>query len=96
MATTANAFKNQAQEQGNRNGSGREKTALLTLDLQGGILGLVPAEESVVGQAATALVFARSQQILVVHVGLGFSEGHPEIADYPSRFVQVKQNNLSS
>jgi nicotinamidase-related amidase len=71
-----------------------KKTAFLTLDLQKGIFGFAPAAESLVGHAAKALAFARSEQILVVHVGMGFSEGHPEIADWPPRFLQVKQNNL--
>ena len=73
-----------------------KKTAFLTLDLERGIVGFVPAGESVVRQAATALAFARSEQILLVDVELGFSEGHLEIADCPSRFLQVEQNNLSS
>ena len=41
-----------------------------------------------------AVEFARKKQFLIIHVGLGFSEGHPEIPDTESRFKRVKQNNL--
>jgi nicotinamidase-related amidase len=69
-------------------------TALLTLDLQKGLLGFIPAAEAVIPQAAKAVEFARQAQFLIIHVGLGFSEGHPEIPDTESRFQRIKQNNL--
>src|SRR5580658_3418736 len=69
-------------------------TALLTLDFQMGILGFVPGAEAVIPNAAKAVEFARKKQFLIIHVGLGFSQGHPEIADTESTFAKVKQNNL--
>ncbi len=71
-------------------------TALLTLDFQKGILDVAPGAESVVPNAATAVEFARKKQFHIIHVGLGFSEGHPEIPDtgFDSPFKRVKQNNL--
>jgi nicotinamidase-related amidase len=71
-----------------------KKTALLTLDFQKGILGFVPGAEAVIPSASRAVEFARKQQFLIIHVGLGFSEGHPEIPDTESRFKRLKQNNL--
>jgi len=72
-----------------------QKTALLTLDLQKGIFGFLPAAEAIVPNAAKAVEFARKKQILIIHVGLGFSEGHPEIPDNDSPLnKRVKQNNL--
>ena len=71
-----------------------KKTALLTLDLQNGILGFVPAAEAIISNAARAVEFARRKQFQIIHVGLGFSEGHPEIPDTESRFQRLKQNNL--
>ena len=71
-----------------------KKTALLTLDFQKGILGFVPGAEAVISNASRAVEFARKQQFLIIHVGLGFSEGHPEIPDTESRFKRLKQNNL--
>lgn len=69
------------------------KTALLTLDLQKGIVAMIPDGEAVLPAAAKAVDFARAQGIRVIHVGLGFAPGHPEISD-TSPFVRVKQGNL--
>jgi nicotinamidase-related amidase len=71
-----------------------QKTALLTLDLQKGIFGLVADSERVMPVAARAVGFARQNQFRIIHVGLGFSEGHPEIPDFESPFLRVKQHNL--
>jgi nicotinamidase-related amidase len=71
-----------------------KKTALLTLDFQKGIFGFVPGAEAVVPQAAKAVQFARNKHYMIIHVGLGFAEGHPEIPDTESRFKKVKENNL--
>ena len=70
------------------------KTALLTLDFQKGIFGFVPGAEAIIPNASKAVEFARKKQFLIIHVGLGFSEGHPEIPDTESRFTKIKQNNL--
>ena len=70
------------------------KTAFLTLDLQKGIFGLLPDSERVMPIAAKAVAFARQNQFRIIHVGLGFSIGHPEIPDFESPFLRVKQNNL--
>jgi nicotinamidase-related amidase len=71
-----------------------EKTALLTLDIQNGILGMAPVAEAILPAAGRAVEFARSKKYLIVHVGLGFSEGHPEIPNGESRFTRVRENNL--
>jgi nicotinamidase-related amidase len=65
------------------------KTALLTLDFQKGILGLVSGAEAAIPPAAKAVEFARKKQFQIIHVGLGFAEGHPEIPDHgDSRFAR--------
>ena len=71
-----------------------KKTALLTLDFQKGVLGLVPGADGMIANAAKAVDFARQKQFLLIHVGLGFSAGHPEIPDTESRFKRIKDNNL--
>ncbi len=71
-----------------------KKTAVLTLDLQKGIFGHVPDSEYMMPVAAKAVAFVRQNQFRIIHVGLGFSEGHPEIPDFESPFLWVKQNNL--
>jgi nicotinamidase-related amidase len=70
-----------------------KKTALLTLDFQKGIIGFAPAAEAIIPNASKAVEFARKKEFLIIHVGLGFSEGHPEIPD-ESRFKRAKENNL--
>jgi nicotinamidase-related amidase len=71
-----------------------KKTALLTLDFQQGILGFVPGAVAVVPAAAKAVEFARQMKFQIIHVGLGFAEGHPEIPDGNARFKMVKTNNM--
>jgi nicotinamidase-related amidase len=71
-----------------------KKTALLTLDFQKGIFGFAPGAEAIVPNAAKAVEFARKKQFFIIHVGLGFTEGHPEISDIDSPFKRVKLNNL--
>jgi len=71
-----------------------KKTALLTLDFQKGILGFAPGAEAILPNASKAVEFARKRQFQIIHVGLGFSGGHPEIPDTESRFKRVKENNL--
>ena len=70
-----------------------KKTALLTLDFQQGILDRVPAGEAILAKAAQAVELARKNQFLIIHIGLGFSVGHPEIPDHSS-LARVKQGNL--
>jgi nicotinamidase-related amidase len=71
-----------------------KKTALLTLDLQKGILGSAPGAEAIISNASRAVEFSRKNYFQIIHVGLGFSEGHPEISDIDSSFKKVKQDNL--
>ena len=71
-----------------------KKTALLTLDFQKGILGFAPGAEAILPNASKAVEFARKKQFQIIHVGLGFSAGHPEIPDTESRFKRIRENNL--
>jgi len=71
-----------------------KKTALLTLDFQKGIFGFVPGSDTIIPYASKAVEFARKKQFLIIHMGLGFSQGHPEIRDTDSIFKRVKDNNL--
>jgi nicotinamidase-related amidase len=71
-----------------------KKTALLTLDFQQGIFGFAPGAVAAVPAAAKAVEFARQRKIQIIHVGLGFEAGHPEIPDTNARFKMVKQNNM--
>jgi len=57
------------------------KTAVLTLDLQKGILAMGAGSESIIPNASKIVDFARKKNYQIIHVGLGFSEGYPEVAD---------------
>lgn len=70
------------------------KTAVLTLDLQKGILAMGSGYDSVIPNAAKIVDFARKKNYQIIHVGLGFSEGHPEVTTGESPFLRAKQNNL--
>ena len=54
---------------------------------------MVPGAEVVLAPAAKAVEFARRQGYFIIHVGLGFSKGHPEIPD-GSRFSMLKEKGL--
>jgi nicotinamidase-related amidase len=54
-----------------------QKTALLTLDLQKGVFGLVPGSERVMTMAAKAVAFARQNQFRIIHMGIAFFRGPP-------------------
>ncbi len=71
-----------------------KKTAFITLDYQNGIFAFAPNAASALPAAARAVEFARKNGFLVIHAGLGFSEGHPEIPDFETPFALVRQNNL--
>ena len=71
-----------------------KRTVLLTLDFQKGIFRLCSLSDVIIPNASKAVEFAREKQFLIIHVGLGFSAGHPEIPDTESRLQRVKQNNL--
>lgn len=73
-----------------------KKTALLTLDFQKGIIGSVSGSEAALPQAAKAVALARKKGYLLIHVGLGFEPGHPEIphSDGDSGFARVKKNKM--
>lgn len=70
------------------------KTALLSLDVQRGVLDFVPAAQSMLAPAARAMEAARKNQFLILHAGLGFEPGYPEVGPRASRFALVKERGL--
>lgn len=70
------------------------KTAVLTLDLQKGIMARGNDYESIISNASQIVGLARKKNYQLIHVGLGFSEGHPEVPDGDTPFLKAKQNNL--
>lgn len=56
------------------------KQALLVMDVQQGIVDRVGASEAYLGTIAGTLKAARAGGVCVLHVGLGFRAGHPEVS----------------
>jgi nicotinamidase-related amidase len=71
-----------------------KKTALLTLDLQHGILARVPGAAALRELAAQAVEEARKKNYRIIHVGLGFENGYPEAPVNGGPFAQVKSSGL--
>jgi nicotinamidase-related amidase len=70
------------------------KTALLTLDLQQGLFAMAPLAQVVLPQAAKAVEAARKKQFTILHVGLGFEPGYPEVSTVSPRFAMIKERGL--
>ncbi|NNN04301.1 MAG: cysteine hydrolase [Elusimicrobia bacterium] len=70
------------------------KTAVLGLDLQQGIFGFVPGAAACVPAAARAFDAARKAGARVLHVGLGFEPGYPEISPRHPRFSMLKERGV--
>jgi len=67
------------------------KTAVLSLDLQEGIFGLVPGAAVVLPNAAKVVEGARQGGFRLLHVGLGFEPGYPEVSPRNPRFTRMKE-----
>lgn len=71
-----------------------KKTAVLTLDIQQGILDRIKGHEVALENAAHVVSEARRKQYTLIHVGLGFEAGFPEISPKNSRFSSLKEQGL--
>ena len=71
-----------------------KKTAVLGLDIQEGILGFAPQAGAVMANAAKAVETARKGGSLLLHVGIGFEPGYPEISPRHPRFSMIKGRGL--
>lgn len=68
-------------------------TAVLSLDMQAGIIGMVSDASVIVGSAARATDYARKNGVHLIHVGIGFEDGYPEIPDH-SGFARIKGSGM--
>lgn len=68
-----------------------EKTAVLSLDIQQGIMSFAPGATAVLPHAARAMEFARKAGFFTAHVGIGFEPGYPEISARHPRFSMIKE-----
>ena len=69
-------------------------TAILFLDIQQGLFQSTPECEVVVPKAIQVAEFGRKHGMTIIHVGLGYEPGYPEIpVDHPT-FGRIRDNNL--
>lgn len=66
------------------------KTALLVMDMQAGIVPRLPDAAAVLSNVAKAIANARSKKMPVIYVVVGFRQGTPEISPNNKTFSQGK------
>lgn len=65
-------------------------TALLVMDMQAGIVAMLPDATAILSNTAKAIAKAREQQIPVIYVVVGFRQGAPEISANNKTFAASK------
>ena len=65
-------------------------TALLVMDVQEGIVAMLPGADGLIANIASAIAAARSQGIPVIYVVVGFRDGGPEISANNKSFMASK------
>jgi len=68
-----------------------KNTALLVMDVQVGIVGMLPDGAALVDSVAKAIAHARSKSIPVIYVVVGFRQGSPEISMNNKGFAASKE-----
>jgi nicotinamidase-related amidase len=58
----------------------QQNTALLVMDMQTAILGMLPSSEAFITNTASAIAKARENNVPVIYVVVGFRQGTPESA----------------
>ena len=57
-----------------------QNTALLVMDMQVGIVAMLPDATALIGKVVQAIAHAREQKIPVIYVVVGFRKGAPEVS----------------
>jgi len=68
-----------------------QNTALLVMDMQVGIIGMLPGAEALLVKAAKAIATARERNIPVIYVVVSFRQGAPEISMNNKSFSATKE-----
>jgi len=68
-----------------------QNTALLVMDVQVGIVAMLPAAEGLIGNIAKAIAIARKKKVPVIYVTVGFRHGAPEISMNNKGFAGNKE-----
>ena len=66
-------------------------TALLVMDVQAGIVGMLADSQSILASTAKAIAHARAKKIPVIYVVVGFRQGGPEISMNNKGFAAFKE-----
>lgn len=76
----------------------KNNTALLVMDMQQSILGMLPDGAKVIGKVGEAIASARKQGTPVIYVAVGFRHGAPEISPNNKGFMANKPlfSNIST
>jgi len=68
------------------------KSALLVMDMQTSILGMMQDSTAFVANVAKSVAHARQHNIPVIYVVVGFRQGLPEIGPHNKGFFALKEN----
>lgn len=77
-------------------GQDNSTTALLVMDMQVGIVAMLPSAEAILEKVAKAIAGARRQGIPVIYVVVGFRNGAPEISERSSKTFAAGKQHFST
>ncbi len=66
-------------------------SALLIMDVQAGIVGMLPDSKNILYKVAKAIAYARAKDIQVIYVVVGFRPGAPEVSMSNKSFAGMKE-----
>jgi len=69
----------------------QNNTALLVMDMQAGIVAMLPDPAAILGNVAAAISAARNNNIPVIYVVVGFRDGTPEISPNNKTFSASRE-----
>ena len=72
-----------------------KNTALLVMDMQAGIVAMLPDSAAILSNVAKAIAIARDREIPVIYVTVGFREGTPEISANNKTFFASRERFAS-
>ena len=73
-----------------------QKTALLIMDMQAGIVAMLPEAAGLLSNINKALAYARANNIPVIYVVVGFRNGLPEISAHSAKSFAGLKERLAS
>jgi nicotinamidase-related amidase len=73
----------------------QNNTALLVMDMQAGIVGMMPDAAAILKNVSKAIAKARDNKIPVIYVVVGFRQGAPEISPNNKTFTASKERLAS-